>query len=260
MLATPGLDGGRCAVDARLIADHRRVSELDSRYDVHRLIEHRSRLLTAVALGGALVLAGAGQAGHDVWRAAVALLAAELTAEVIRTLLLDRHMGVDTIALVAMVGSLPLGQELVVVATPCPLILAAPIAFVSGLSRAARHGVVVKGTPAIEALGQARTVRFDKTGTLTVGTPDVRKVLPADGLDEGELLRLAASVDRLSAHVLGAALAREAQDAGLVLSPARDVREAPGQGISGVVDGHQVGVGSRGHLAAQENRSTSSSR
>ena len=93
-----------------------------------------------------------------------------------------------------------------------------------------RYAGVVKGTPAIEALGEARTVLFDKTGTLTVGTPDVRKALPADGLDEGELLRLAASVDRLSAHVLGAALACEAQDAGLVLSSARDVREVPGQG------------------------------
>src|SRR5207344_3455030 len=94
----------------------------------------------------------------------------------------------------------------VVVATPCPLILAAPIALVSGLSRAARQGIIVKGAGAIETLGETRTVLFDKTGTLTVGTPEVREVVTLDGVPAAELLRLAASVDRLSAHVLGAAL------------------------------------------------------
>ena len=94
----------------------------------------------------------------------------------------------------------------VVVATPCPLILAAPIALVSGLSRAARAGVIVKGAGAIETLGEARTVLFDKTGTLTVGTPEVREIVTRGGFGAAELLRLAASVDRLSAHVLGEAL------------------------------------------------------
>jgi P-type E1-E2 ATPase len=86
----------------------------------------------------------------------------------------------------------------------------APFALVSGVSRAARSGVIVKGTPTIEKLGEARTVLFDKTGTLTVGAPLVREVLPADGAPPGELLRLAASVDRYSAHVLGDALVRAA--------------------------------------------------
>ena len=125
----------------------------------------------------------------------------------------------------------------VVVATPCPLILAAPIAFVSGLSRAARSGVIVKGAGAIETLGHARTVLFDKTGTLTVGTPDVRQVIPCDGIEAGELLRLAASVDQLSAHVLGKALVRAAREAGQTLSTPSGVREEPGQGIKGFLDG-----------------------
>ena len=77
----------------------------------------------------------------------------------------------------------------VVVATPCPLILAAPIALVSGLSRAARYGVIVKGAGAIETLGEARTVLFDKTGTLTVGTPEVRDVVPYGDHQSAELLR-----------------------------------------------------------------------
>ena len=88
------------------------------------------------------------------------------------------------------------GLSVVVVATPCPLILAAPIALVSGVSRAAKSGVIVKGTQAIEKLGESRTVLFDKTGTLTVGTPEVREVLSANDVRPSELLRLAASVDR----------------------------------------------------------------
>ena len=112
----------------------------------------------------------------------------------------------------------------VVVATPCPLILAAPIALVSGLSRAARNGIIVKGAGAIETLGEARTVLFDKTGTLTVGTPEVREIVTLDGLARGEVLRLAASVDRLSAHVLGEALVRAAQESALDLTMPSDVR------------------------------------
>src|SRR5215218_2755542 len=106
-----------------------------------------------------------------------------------------------------------------VVATPCPLILAAPIALVSGLSRAAKAGIVLKGPAAIETLGRARTVLFDKTGTVTVGVPDVQEIVTLDGRQPGEALQLAASVDRLSAHVLGEALVRAAHDAELDLLP-----------------------------------------
>jgi heavy metal translocating P-type ATPase len=138
----------------------------------------------------------------------------------------------------------------VVVATPCPLILAAPIALVSGLSRAARAGIIVKGAGAIETFGQARTVLFDKTGTLTVGTPEVREIVPRGTVDADEVLRLAASVDRLSAHVLGEALVGAAQEAGLPLTMPRDVKEEPGQGIRGRINGHEVAVGSRMFMRA----------
>jgi heavy metal translocating P-type ATPase len=136
----------------------------------------------------------------------------------------------------------------VVVATPCPLILAAPIALVSGLSRAARAGVIVKGAGAIETLGEARTVLFDKTGTLTVGTPQVREILTRDGWEAGELLRLAACLDRLSAHVMGEALVISAKTAGLELVMPTEVQENPGQGIQGFVEGHRVLVGSRAFM------------
>jgi heavy metal translocating P-type ATPase len=136
----------------------------------------------------------------------------------------------------------------VVVATPCPLILAAPIALVSGLSRAARHGIIVKGAGTIEALGQARTVLFDKTGTLTAGAPEVRDIWTAEGWQAADVLRLAASLDRLSAHVLGEALVGAAHDAGLPLTAPTAIREDPGQGIAGSVDGHAVRVGSRAFM------------
>jgi heavy metal translocating P-type ATPase len=139
----------------------------------------------------------------------------------------------------------------VVVATPCPLILAAPIALVSGLSRAARDGVIVKGAGAIETLGLARTVLFDKTGTLTVGTPDVQEIVALGDPTRADVLRLAASVDRLSAHVLGEALVRAARSADLALELPTDVREDPGQGIAGSLDGHRVAVGSRAFLRGQ---------
>jgi heavy metal translocating P-type ATPase len=413
-----------------------RISESGDRHShrriLGRLVEHRAPILAAfaalaLAIGGVLHLSGAGAAGVQVWRGAVALLAAELAFEVVRTVVVDHHMGVDTIALVAMVGSLALGEELaglivglmfsggaaledvastrarreltalvqrapkvaqrrvadrleqvpveqvqagdivvvrtgevvpvdgtvvgdeavvdtstlsgeplpvtiaggmpvlsgtanagapfevradrpavesayaalvrlveqaqahrapfvrmadryagfflpatllvagaawvlsgdsvralavVVVATPCPLILAAPIALVSGLSRAARAGVIVKGTGAIETLGQARTVLFDKTGTLTVGTPEVRDILARDGVQAGELLRLAASLDQMSAHVLGEALVRASFEANLSLSAASNVHEEPGQGIQGTVDDRVVVVGSRAFVRA----------
>ena len=136
----------------------------------------------------------------------------------------------------------------VVFATPCPLILAAPIALVSGLSRAARAGVIVKDTSAIEALGGARTVLFDKTGTLTVGVPELREIVPCSSRAPAEVLRLAASVDRLSAHVLGETLAQAAGAAGLRLEIPERVLEEPGQGIAGDVGSHRVTVGSRSFL------------
>jgi heavy metal translocating P-type ATPase len=135
-----------------------------------------------------------------------------------------------------------------VVATPCPLILAAPIALVCGVSRAARAGVVVKGPGAIEQLGRARSVLLDKTGTLTLGAPHVERIIARDGTDADELLRLAASVDQLSAHVVAEALVHDAEARGLALLDARAVHEQPGDGIEGAVDGCNVTVGSAAFL------------
>ena len=145
-----------------------------------------------------------------------------------------------------------------VVATPCPLILAAPIALIAGVSRAARRGVIVKGSGVIEKLGKARTVLFDKTGTLTLGQPELERVVALDGIAPDELLRLAASVDQLSAHVLAEALVHTAQARGFELAVPAHVEEGRGQGVEGRVDGRSVAVGSstwlreRGYAGAEE--------
>ncbi len=130
-----------------------------------------------------------------------------------------------------------------VVATPCPLLLAAPIALVSGLSRAARLGVVVKGGGALERLADGKVVVFDKTGTLTRGRPTLTDVVAAAGADADEALRLGASLDQASAHVLAGPIVQAATARGLVLTMPAEVVETHGQGVSGTVDGHAVRVG-----------------
>lgn len=133
-----------------------------------------------------------------------------------------------------------------VVATPCPLILAAPIALISGVARAARVGVIVKGGGVIEQLGSARTVLFDKTGTLTRGAVQIERVVPIGRVTEDELLTLAASVEQYSVHVTAVAVVRAARERGLLLLDAIDVVETPGAGIRGRVGQVMVAVGGAG--------------
>ncbi len=130
-----------------------------------------------------------------------------------------------------------------VVATPCPLLLAAPIAIMSGLSRAARLGVILKGGAALERLAAGRVLLFDKTGTLTRGRPTLTDVITEGDMSADEVLRLAASLDQASAHVLAATIVTAARGRGLALSPASGVRERHGYGVEGVVDGHAVRLG-----------------
>ena len=130
-----------------------------------------------------------------------------------------------------------------VIATPCPLVLAAPVAIVSGIAGAARAGVVVKDGAALEAMGQTRTVLLDKTGTLTAGRAHVVAVVCGPGWDAGEVLGVAASVEQASPHVLAATVVREARDRGLVLRQPSLVEEQAGSGVGGLVDGRRVWVG-----------------
>jgi heavy metal translocating P-type ATPase len=132
-----------------------------------------------------------------------------------------------------------------VASTPCPLILAAPVAFIAGVSQAARHGILVKGGGALEALAQTHTVLFDKTGTLTVGGARLVAIETAPGENADEVLRLAASLEQASHHVVAAAIVGAATARGLPLGMPTDVRENLGSGLEGRIGPQAVCVGSQ---------------
>jgi heavy metal translocating P-type ATPase len=134
---------------------------------------------------------------------------------------------------------------ILVVATPCPLILAAPVAIIGGINRAARLQIIFRHGGALEQLGQASVGVFDKTGTLTVGLPTVARVIAAGTRDELELLRLAASVEQASSHLLARTVVEAAVEANVALPAPTHVTESPGRGVVGIVDGHEVAVGAR---------------
>jgi heavy metal translocating P-type ATPase len=140
-------------------------------------------------------------------------------------------------------GSAVRAVAILVVATPCPLLLAAPVAIVSGLSRASRQGVVIRSGGALENLGHATTLVMDKTGTLTMGRPVVVEISTAPGHDATEVLRLAASVDQMSPHVLAEAIVTEALTRDLQLSLPSEVMEEPGRGVTAMIDDRHVQVG-----------------
>jgi len=135
-----------------------------------------------------------------------------------------------------------------VAATPCPLILAAPVAFIAGAAQAARRGILIKGGGPLEALARAHTVMFDKTGTLTIGGARLVAIETAPGESANEALRLAASLEQASQHVVAAAIVAAAREKGLAPSVPEDVREVMGTGLEGVVDGRHVRVGSQQYV------------
>jgi heavy metal translocating P-type ATPase len=136
------------------------------------------------------------------------------------------------------------GLAVLVAATPCPLILAAPVAFIAGVSQAARRGILIKGGGPLEALAQTHTVLFDKTGTLTVGGARLVAIETAPGQPAEEILRLAASLEQASNHVVARAIVEAAVARGLRLEAPSDVRETMGSGLQGRVGGRDVRVGS----------------
>ncbi len=131
-----------------------------------------------------------------------------------------------------------------VVATPCPLILAAPVAFVAGVARAARRGILVKGGGPLEVLAKVHTVIFDKTGTLTVGGARLTAIETAPTTTADDVLRLTASLEQASAHAVAEAIVSAARARNLVLGPPRDVREQVGSGLEGTIEDHNVRAGS----------------
>jgi len=133
--------------------------------------------------------------------------------------------------------------EVLVLATPCPLLIAAPVAFIGGMSRAARNGVIVKSGGVLEQLASARTAVFDKTGTLTYGRPTLTEIRPAEGFAPDELLGLVASAEQYSSHVLAPAFIAAASERGIALAEAESAREEATNGIRARVGGRDVVVG-----------------
>lgn len=138
-----------------------------------------------------------------------------------------------------------------VVATPCPLLIGIPVSIISSVSLAARRGIIIKDPAVLEQIDTCEVAIFDKTGTLTCGQPSLSEVLPAPGFTQAQVLQALASLERYSRHPLAAATQQAAQAQGLPLLEASAVSERPGEGLRGEIDGHQVQVTSRKKLLAQ---------
>lgn len=136
-----------------------------------------------------------------------------------------------------------------VVATPCPLILATPVAIIGGINRAAKHGIVMRNGGALEALSRVDTMVVDKTGTLTIGRPDVDAVWAVPALGRQELLRLAGAIERHSGHLLARTLTEAALAEVPALPAATGIVESAGRGVSGITDGKSVMVGSPSYIS-----------
>ncbi len=158
-----------------------------------------------------------------------------------------------TIALLAWVisGEAVRFLAVLVIATPCPLLIAIPVAIIGSISLSARRSIIVKNPAVLEQITGCRTAIFDKTGTLTYGEPKLTEQLIAPGFAQKEVLALAASLELYSKHPLGRSIVAEAKAEGIHLQAASQVSEPPGQGLTGTVSGRQIQMTSRGKLASQ---------
>ncbi len=206
----------------------------------------------ALNAGETFAIKATATAGESTYAGIVRLVTAAQTAKAPFIRLADRYalllLGVTVVVAGGawlMTGDPIRGLAVLVVATPCPLILAAPVAFIAGVSQAARRGILIKGSAPLEALARAHTVLFDKTGTLTVGGARLVAIETAPGESADEVLRLAGSLEQASQHVVAAAIVSAAIGKGLDLRMPEQVHEVMGSGLEGVVAGQNVRVGSR---------------
>ncbi|MBZ6077181.1 heavy metal translocating P-type ATPase [Microvirga puerhi] len=200
--------------------------------------------------GDAFTMVATRMAAESTYAGIVRLVAQAQQSKAPMARMADRFAIVFLAATVAMAGGAWLwtgdpvrALAVLVVATPCPLILAVPVAIVAGVSRAAKAGILVKGGKALEAMARVRSLVLDKTGTLTHGEARVTEIRPVGTLSPERLLALAASLDQASNHVIAKALVREARERGLELVAPTAVTESPGEGLTGTVEGHALVVG-----------------
>ncbi|TAM87273.1 MAG: heavy metal translocating P-type ATPase, partial [Jatrophihabitans sp.] len=212
-----------------------------------------------VNAGGPAELLATTTAAHSTYAAVVRLVEQAQASSARFVRLADRLAVVFVPAALALAaiawawsGDAVRAVAVLVVATPCPLLLAAPIAIMSGLSRSARAGVIIKGGGALERLADGRVVLFDKTGTLTVGRPQVTGVVAGEDVPAAEVLRLAASLDQLSAHPLAAGIVTAGAVGDVPLPLPDEVEEVAGYGIQGRVAGRAVRLGKLAFIAGDE--------
>ena len=206
----------------------------------------------ALNAGETFAIKAAATASESTYAGIVRLVTAAQTAKAPFIRLADRYALLLLAVTVVVAGGAWLmtgdpirGLAVLVVATPCPLILAAPVAFIAGVSQAARRGILIKGSAPLEALARTHTVLFDKTGTLTVGGARLVAIETAPGQSADEVLRLAGSLEQASQHVVAAAIVTAAIGKGLDLRMPEQVHEVMGSGLEGVVAGQNVRVGSQ---------------
>ncbi|HEY7662383.1 MAG TPA: heavy metal translocating P-type ATPase [Xanthobacteraceae bacterium] len=216
-------------------------------------VQHRigdAAMSGSTNIGEAFQLAASRRADESTYAGIVRLVAAAQRSRAPMSRLADRYALLFLAATVGLAGAAwawsgdPIrAVAVLVIATPCPLILAVPVAIVSGVSRAAKHGILVKGGRALETLARVRSLVIDKTGTLTLGRARLVSIRADSGWEADELLRFAASLDQASKHIMARTIVEEAQNRGLKLAVPADVIETAGEGIEGRVEAHRVVVG-----------------
>ncbi len=216
---------------------------------------HDTVMSGAVNIDGALVIRATEIAENSQYQQIIKLVKNAASTESPFVRLTDRYAVPFTVLSFCIAGSVwaisgdPLRfLQVIVVATPCPLLLAAPIALISGMSRSAKHGIIVKTGSALERLAQAKTFAFDKTGTLTRGLPEINDITVFKPFKKDEVLAASASLEQSSTHILAKAIVDEARHKKLAVIKVKNLQESSGQGLSGRVGGKQVLVGKLDYL------------
>lgn len=211
----------------------------------------KSKLLSgSVNLDGSVIAKALATAENSQYQQIVRLVQSAQASQAPFVRLADRYsipftFGAFTLALgVWIISGDPIRfLEVIVVATPCPLILAAPIALMSGMGLASRYGIIVKTGSALEKLAEAKTIAFDKTGTLTSGELVVDKIQTFGSLNRKEVLSIAASLEQNSNHILASAIVKSAKEEGAKLIKAKNIKEIAGLGLKATIKGQEIIIG-----------------